>query len=229
MRNTWAGYVRRHHVGLLALFVALGGTSFAATQIPGPGGVIHSCYGKSNGSLRLVAAGRKCGRAERALAFNQLGRRGSQGAQGAQGSAGPQGATGPTGATGQTGAPGNPAAYPSVLPSGRTEVGVYSVRSLAAAAGAAFASPISFPIPLASAPSNVLFAPGSNCPGSVAAPTAAPGVLCIYEGQTVNASEFVTDDQGNVGQASRQGAAVQAVANNAGDTIAQGSWAVTAP
>lgn len=28
-------YVRRHHMGLIALFVALGGTSYAATQLPG--------------------------------------------------------------------------------------------------------------------------------------------------------------------------------------------------
>jgi hypothetical protein len=27
-------YLRRHHVGLLALFIALGGTSYAATQLP---------------------------------------------------------------------------------------------------------------------------------------------------------------------------------------------------
>jgi hypothetical protein len=27
-------YVRRHHIGLIALFVALGGTSYAATQLP---------------------------------------------------------------------------------------------------------------------------------------------------------------------------------------------------
>jgi hypothetical protein len=27
-------YLRRHHVGLLALFVALGGTSYAAAKLP---------------------------------------------------------------------------------------------------------------------------------------------------------------------------------------------------
>jgi hypothetical protein len=28
------GYLRRHHIGLIALFVALGGTTYAATQLP---------------------------------------------------------------------------------------------------------------------------------------------------------------------------------------------------
>ena len=27
-------YLRRHHIGIIALFVALGGTSYAATQLP---------------------------------------------------------------------------------------------------------------------------------------------------------------------------------------------------
>jgi hypothetical protein len=226
MARSWWVYVRRHHVGLLALFVALGGTSFAATQIPGSDGVIHACYQTSSGTLRVVAAGKKCGRSARALAFNQLGRQGPAGAKGAQGSAGPQGVAGPQGGPGQ---PGNPAAYPTILPSGRTEVGVYSTRIKSSAAGETIAAAITFPIPLAAAPSPKID-PDPSCTGTVSAPTAPRGVLCIYPGQTVNASLFVTDDQGNVGSASPQGAAVQAFANaGSADTIAQGSWAVTAP
>lgn len=219
MPKTWLGYARRHHVGLLALFVALGGTSLAATQIPGPGGVIHACYQKRGGALNVVAATKRCRRGQRALAFNQTGPQGSQGIQGPAGQ---------PGAPGKDGAPGNPAAYPSVLPSGRTEVGVYAVRDKADAIGETIAAAISFPLPLAAAP-EVSFAPNVSCPGTVAEPAAAPGTLCIYAGQRVNASDFATDDQGNVGSATRQGASVQVYADGAGDVIDQGSWAVTAP
>ncbi len=34
MNTRLLGYVRRHHVGLLALMVALGGTSYAAVSLP---------------------------------------------------------------------------------------------------------------------------------------------------------------------------------------------------
>lgn len=219
MPKAWLGYARRHHVGLLALFVALGGTSLAATQIPGPGGVIHACYQKRSGALNVVAATKRCRRGERALAFNQTG---PQGAQGIQGPAGQPGAPG------KDGAPGNAAAYPSVLPSGRTEVGVFAARDKADGAGETIAATISFPLPLATAPT-VSFAPSVSCPGTVAEPTAAPGKLCFYAGQQVNATDFATDDQGNVGSATRQGASLQVYANTAGDVIDQGSWAVTAP
>jgi hypothetical protein len=33
LASMWA-YLRRHHVGIIALFIALGGTSYAATQLP---------------------------------------------------------------------------------------------------------------------------------------------------------------------------------------------------
>jgi hypothetical protein len=96
-------------------------------------------------------------------------------------------------------------------------------------ANAVVSSPISFPIPLAAAPS-VVIAPNPLCPGSVSVPTAAPGVLCIYKGQNVNAvALLVTDDQGVSGHASPQGAGLQVISNTVGDSIGQGSWAVTAP
>ena len=34
MLRVMTGYVRRHHVGVIALFVALGGTSYAAVKLP---------------------------------------------------------------------------------------------------------------------------------------------------------------------------------------------------
>lgn len=86
----------------LALVFAMGGGAYAALS-PVHNGVIHSCYRTSNGALRVVRAGARCGRHERALAFNQ---RGPAGRRGATGLPGPAGKTGATGKTGKTGASG---------------------------------------------------------------------------------------------------------------------------
>jgi hypothetical protein len=99
--------IRRHLsyanvASTLALVFAMGGGAYAAI-FPVHDGVIHTCFGKSNGALRVVRAGARCGRRERALAFNQRGLVGPRGAGGAQGPVGKTGTTGKTGATGKTG------------------------------------------------------------------------------------------------------------------------------
>jgi hypothetical protein len=86
----------------LALVFAMGGGAYAALS-PVRNGVIHTCFRTSNGSLRVVRAGARCGRRERALAFDQ---RGPVGPRGATGASGPIGKTGATGRTGRTGASG---------------------------------------------------------------------------------------------------------------------------
>jgi hypothetical protein len=94
----------------VAVFMALGGGAYAAVGlIPGRDGVIHGCYKKKTGNLRLVSAGRNCSRSERSIAFNQQGRTGIKGARGttgARGATGLRGIPGVTGATGATGAKG---------------------------------------------------------------------------------------------------------------------------
>ena len=83
----------------LALFLALGGGAYAATTIPGRDGVIHACYKQASGGTRIVAAGKKCRKGERAVRWNQQGPRGLAGAAGtpgANGASGPQGPAGPT-------------------------------------------------------------------------------------------------------------------------------------
>jgi hypothetical protein len=101
------GLVRRHLsyanvASTLALVFAMGGGAYAAIS-PLHNGVIHTCYRKSGGELRVVRAGARCGRRERALAFEQRGPVGPRGAPGAQGSTGKTGATGKTGRTGPSG------------------------------------------------------------------------------------------------------------------------------
>jgi hypothetical protein len=85
----------------LALVFAMGGGAYAAFS-PVHDGVIHTCFRKSNGALRVVRAGARCGRRERALAFNQRGPVGPRGATGIQGPVGKTGATGKTGASGRS-------------------------------------------------------------------------------------------------------------------------------
>jgi hypothetical protein len=73
----------------LALVIAFGGGAYAAVNaIPGPNKVIHGCYARRGGALRLVAAGHKCSKHEHAISFNQ---------QGPRGVAGVAGQTGPSG------------------------------------------------------------------------------------------------------------------------------------
>ena len=110
-------------VALVALFVALGGAGYAAVRsIPGPDGKIHSCYQKTNGNLRVVPAGKRCLKRERALAFNQRGPEGKPGAQGSQGTQGPQGLQGATGAAGSARAYARVfAASPPALETARTK------------------------------------------------------------------------------------------------------------
>src|SRR3954470_3514329 len=101
-------YVRRHHLALLALFVALGGTSVAATNALVPRNSVASPQ-IVNGSLLRADLAKKT---IEALKGNRgaRGLEGPKGATGTQGPAGPDqtvpGPQGPTGAKGATGAQG---------------------------------------------------------------------------------------------------------------------------
>ena len=90
-----ATYMWRHHLALLALFVVLGGTSYAAVNaLPK-----NSVGSKQviNGSLQTIDLSRKA----RAALKGNRGPRGFTGAPGAQGARGPTGPVGP--ATGPAG------------------------------------------------------------------------------------------------------------------------------
>jgi Collagen triple helix repeat (20 copies) len=82
-----------------------GGVAFAA--IPDSSGVIHGCYQKNVGNLRVIdpSAGDNCRPSEIAISWSQTG---PQGPTGPTGPTGPQGPKGDTGATGPAG-PAGPA------------------------------------------------------------------------------------------------------------------------
>ena len=169
--------------------------------------------------------------------------------------AGPRGATGATGAPGAQGAPGvqGPAGpFPDVLPSGKTLAGVYSVTGAATAPGQYFDTTISFGFRFASAPDVVLVgtddtaeeAAAAGCPGSSAAPKAAPGKVCVYEMGSTNldpdGTKLETDgDEANLtpyvgaftggDEAATFGTILEVYSNAAGNLYSVGTWAATSP
>ena len=106
MLATVVSYVRRHHLGMLALFVALSGTAYAATL---PRNSVGTAQLKRNAVTSakvkprsLLASDFRRGQ----LPAGPRGPAGPQGPAGPEGAAGARGAEGATGARGAEGAPG---------------------------------------------------------------------------------------------------------------------------
>jgi hypothetical protein len=206
-------------VATLALFIALGGGAYAATKLP------KNSVGSRQIKKNSITSSKVKNHSLLAVDFKsgQL----------------PAGAQGPKGDTGP------PGTLPGTLPSGKTQVGTYSV--LGDATGSTDdreSGAISFPIPLAAAPARALFVPSggpspdsTNCPGSATAPTATPGTLCVYEGDQGNTTDTkvcrvsVTAlcGTGLGGSADKFGASVNVFAAGSGVYVSTGTWAVTAP
>src|SRR6476646_6086688 len=101
-------YLSKKLVALVVVIVGVVAGSAAFAAIPDGGGVIHSCYTKSGGAIRVIdATVTNCKATETSLDWNQSGQ---PGAPGTQGPAGPQGLKGDTGAKGDPGLQGIPGA-----------------------------------------------------------------------------------------------------------------------
>jgi hypothetical protein len=85
--------------------LALAGVVTYAT-IPDSAGVVHGCYVKLTGQLRVIdtGAGQGCLRFETPISWNQAGPQGPAGAAGPEGAQGPQGVQGDPGPAGPGGA-----------------------------------------------------------------------------------------------------------------------------
>ena len=104
---------------LCAVLVVAGvAAGFAYAQIPDANGLIHGCYSKSGGALRVVDEGQACKSGEWSVSWNQKGQAGPAGPAGAQGLAGPAGAIGATGPAGAKGDPGAKGADGATGPAG---------------------------------------------------------------------------------------------------------------
>ena len=85
-----------------ALIVSAGATSMVA-QAPPEEGVIHGCYHKTNGKLRIVEKPGECKSQEIAIWWNETGAAGDPGPKGDPGDPGPKGDPGDPGPQGEPG------------------------------------------------------------------------------------------------------------------------------
>jgi len=202
-------------VACVALVMAATGGAFAATGLIGSGQV-------RNNSLTGLDIKDRSVRLKDLRASDVAKLRGRPGPQGIKGAQGAQGAQGP------------PGPFVDTLPSGKSLKGAYAMIGHGTGRTG---EGISFGIPLSSAPTahyiDVGEQPPSQCPGTAAAPAAAPGHLCIYEAQNVgpvNVPSFEDPITSATGSTTRSfGIAVVGNSGTAGDYRATGSWAVTAP
>ena len=236
-----------HALASVALFLALGGSAYAAAKIRArdikTGAVTTRAL--KDGTIRLG----DIREAARERLRGQEGDRGPRGRTGLRGPKGDRGPTGPTGATGargrrgrrgmkgETGPQGPAGPYPETLPAKQTERGTYAVGG-AATAEEPVETGVTFPIALGAAP-QVRFLPAGSaatgeCPGSAREPGATPGFLCVYEAEATGAAgeRSVFDpsqgDAAGANAASRWGFGVR-LGGAAGNVGSQGTWAVTAP
>ena len=230
----------------LALVFAMTGGAYAAkkylitsTKQISPS-VLKALQGKAGAAGAPGAAGAQG-------AQGPAGPAGSAGAGGAKGETGPAGVKGEKGATGATGAKGATGAsgatgFTETLPKGKTEIGTWAAFGRAVPDSATVVAPISFPIPLA-VPGQAVYLNQEEtenevktgvCTGTVAAPTAPVGTLCIYTASSIiegffppeirfNGLENEYEPSGTLLRFGRQETTGQVI-------LAQsGSWAVTAP
>lgn len=153
-----------------------------------------------------------------------------------KGKPGKRGATGKAGATGKTGATGPAGPLTTVLPSGQTLRGAFNLDTVAGAVDTILGGSISFGFTLSKAPVVEDRQEGSpstaNCPGSYKNPSAAPGVLCVYEAGRNNVSQLAVcgiNCEPESPSASPFGAELYSHSQAPGRFSVWGSWAVTAP
>jgi hypothetical protein len=216
-------------MAMLALFVALSGGAYAAVSgVPGRDGVIHSCFNKKSGAVRVVAAGRRCARSKEAsLSWNQTGVKGDKGD------------AGPKGEKGEKGSTGSPGPITGALPSHVTLRGIWAIEfESGEKGGQRIETAISFGFTLPEPPTPNFIPAGGPVPpgcagGTPAAPTAQPGNLCVYELRADNVkteNKAIFNNEGTDGKDDAYGAGLAADLESAKtDTRWRGTWAVTAP
>src|SRR5687767_15627841 len=97
--RTWTGRGRTTALATTCAVAVAAGV--AGATIPDDGGVIHACYAKSGGTVRVIDSGvTGCSGKETALNWNVKGAKGDMGPAGpagADGKTGPEGPAGPEG------------------------------------------------------------------------------------------------------------------------------------
>jgi hypothetical protein len=227
MPRGFVRFLRRNTIALLALFIALSGTTYAASTLL-PRNSVGTAQLK-NGAVTKKKINKKTIKALK-------GNRGPRGFTGAAGAPGAPGAPGAKGATGAQGVQGVPGPFPDPLGNGKTLRGDWAIAGAATAVGQVFLGgvPFSFTLPTAPAVHYILAGgvPPAQCPGTAANPQAAAGHLCIYEQNTTNTTnrgEFgPSTPGGGFNVASKEGFGVYAYSDAAGQVWNWGTYAVTA-
>lgn len=214
--------------GTISLFAALATASQAGAA------TYYACVKKS-GAAHVFTKKPRCRRGEKRLSWNNVGPAGKNGNNGKNGRNGNNGTNGINGAKGEPGAPGG---FFGVLPSGKAMTGTFAAEGNVN--GAQYRTSVSFLLSLPTAPSagQIHFikegeAVPSGCSGSVAAPAAAAGNLCIFEARSVNNAANrgelnPVDDAAPNESMPVFGFAVYSTCTTA-PCIDEGTWAVTAP
>lgn len=206
MAGALRAHLKSNLVGYVALFVALGGTSYAAIKLPA------NSVGNRQVKNSAITSAKVRNKTLRPQDFAAGTLR-----RGVRGPAAPAGS------------------LADGLPSGKTLRGRFeagdgsppnNVNDVASEA-------ISFGAQLPTPPPRTIVmnqpAP-PQCPGTVADPQAAAGHLCIFVGDRVAISSVETiSDNGAIGGTTRQGAGIYVISATTGIFGARGSWAVTAP
>jgi len=113
----------------LGVGVAIISSSVAYASVPDSNGVVHGCYGKLLGTLRVIDtdAGQSCLLTENATTWNQTGPQGLPGVQGDKGDVGPAGPQGGKGDVGPVGPQGDKGDTGPAGPSGAAVVRQVSI------------------------------------------------------------------------------------------------------
>lgn len=209
-------------VAVLALILALGGTSYAAITVTGAQ--------IKDGSITSRDIRNRTLRAEDFRQQLAAGRQGAQGAKGDVGPAAPRSEPAVTGtATGAAGA----APSSTALSSGEVLAGAFEVRGQAVQAGDMFRTVLPFGHRLPARPTAVrLIKPGdtvADCQGWGGNPDPAPGVLCIFVDGTGNDPEVRINFAGGSDIVLLTGTGVAIRATRPGETHAFGGWAYKVP
>jgi hypothetical protein len=229
-------------ISLIALFVALGGTGYAAMSLPknsvGSKQLKRKAVTNSKLASNAVTGSKVKNDALTGsdILESSLGKvpaaTSADRANSATHATSADSATNATHATSADSAP-----VPSVLAAGQTLRGTYAMRGDASGTtNDTAASAISFAVPLSAAPTvhiiTLAAATPAGCTGNAANPGADPGNLCVFEGFAFNATALQTcNPLGGAtcmsGTATRFGAGVVAAAAGAGVFDEFGTWAAT--
>jgi hypothetical protein len=216
-------------VAMIALFVALSGTAVATTSA-----LIGSAQIRNNSITGIDVKNKSLTARD---IRGQL--RGPRGLRGLTGATGATGAKGDKGDKGDTGVQGPAGPFPDGdIPAGKTLRGNWMANGIATSAGQPAYDPVEFVFRFASAPTAYILAPGAaattECPGTLAAPEASPGSLCLYTFSSINvANRYTCNPLNNTCGFSpsiytnRYGTVIRVDATAAGLFYSWGTWAAT--